>query len=52
MKYGEGSDVVTLTKLAYSIIFQDVEKLLGLTLPNVESQYAVMTGIQLNCPGQ
>lgn len=52
MKYGEGSDFVTLTKLAYMIILQDVERLVGLTLANVENQYALITGIQLNCLGQ
>ncbi len=52
MKYGEGSDSVTLTKLAYIIILQDIERLVELTLGNVENQYAVMTGIQLNWPGQ
>jgi Limiting CO2-inducible proteins B/C beta carbonyic anhydrases len=52
MKYGEGSDVVTLTKLAYSIILQDVEKLLGLTLANLENPYALVTGIQLNSHAQ
>lgn len=48
IKYGEGSDVVTRTMLAYSIILQDVEKLLGLTLAKLENPYAFVTGIQLN----
>ena len=52
MKYGGGSDFVTLTKLAYTIILKDVERLAGLTFASSESQYAVVTGIQLNGPGQ
>jgi hypothetical protein len=52
MKYGGGSDLVALTKLAYTIILQDVEKLLGLTLANLENPYALVTGIQLTSHGQ
>ena len=48
MKYEEGSDVVTLTKVAYAIILQDVEKLLRLTLAKLENPYALVTGIQVN----
>jgi len=52
MKYGGGSDLVALTRLAYTIILKDVERLAGLTLVNQENSYALVTGIQLNGPGQ
>jgi hypothetical protein len=52
MKYGGGSDLGAFTKLAYTIILKDVERLAGLTLANQENQYAVVTGIQLNGPEQ
>lgn len=48
MKYGGGSDLVALTKLAYSIILKDIERLVGLTLANQGNAYAMVTGIQLN----
>jgi len=52
MKYGGGSDLVALTKLAYTIILQDTEKLLRLTFANLENPYALVTGIQLTNHGQ
>ena len=51
MKYGDGSDCLSLTRLAYTIILQDVEKLLELTLKNLDNPYALVTGIQLNGNG-
>jgi hypothetical protein len=52
MKYGGDSDFVTPTKLAYTIILKDEERLAGLTFANSGSHYAVLTGIRLNGPGQ
>jgi hypothetical protein len=52
MKYGGGSDLVALTKLAYTIILKDVERLAGLTFANQENPYAIVSGIQLNGPGK
>ena len=51
MKYGDGSDCLSLTRLAYTIILQDVEKLLELTLKDLDNPYALVTGIQLNGNG-
>lgn len=52
IKYGDVPDLVTLTKLTYTFILEDLERLIGLTLLKPGGGYAVMTGIQINGPDQ
>ncbi len=43
-------DLLTLTQTAYEVILSDLEEMIGLTVDNANSDYAVITGIQIHGP--
>jgi len=51
LKYGEVPDLVNLTKVAYTAIVEELERMIALTPdPNVRSDYSVLTGIVIHGP--
>lgn len=51
LRYGEIPDLVTLTKIAHSVIREDLERMIQLTVDSSSVPYAVFTGIQIHGPG-
>lgn len=51
LRYGEIPDLVTLTKIAHSVIREDLERMIQLTVDSASTPYAVFTGIQIHGPG-
>jgi hypothetical protein len=51
IRYGEIPDLVTLTKIAHSVIREDLERMILLTVDSASIPYAVFTGIQIHGPG-
>ena len=43
-------DLVTLTKMAHSVIQEDIERMIRLTVDTASFPYAVFTGIQMHGP--
>ena len=52
IKYGDVPDLVTLTKIAYEVILEDLERLVGLTVDSSISDYAILSGIQIHGPDE
>jgi hypothetical protein len=52
IKYGQVPDLITLTKLTYQTILEDLERMISLTVDPAGSDYAVLTGIQIHDPDQ
>lgn len=52
LHYGKVPGLVTLTKLAYETIVEDLERMIQLTVDTASSHYAIMTGIQIHGPHQ
>lgn len=50
IRYGEIPDLVTLTKIAHSVIREDLERMIQLTVDRSSIPYAVFTGIQIHGP--
>lgn len=50
LRYGEIPDLVTLTKIVHSIIREDLERMIQLTVDITSVPYAVFTGIQIHGP--
>ena len=50
LKTGEVPDLLNLTMIVHDIIFQDLVRLIHLTVDTVRSDYAVLTGIQIHGP--
>jgi hypothetical protein len=50
IKYGDIPDLAILTKIAYGVILEDLEKLVELTVNTFVSDYAILTGIQIHGP--
>ena len=48
IRYGDLPDLVSLTKLAHTIIVDELEKLITAGLQSSNSKYAVLTGIQIH----
>jgi len=48
--YGEVPNLVTLTKFTHDIIFEDLKKMIELTVNPKKCNYAVLTGIQVHTP--
>ncbi|MDH4361975.1 MAG: hypothetical protein OEW33_14730 [Nitrospirota bacterium] len=51
LRDGEIPDLVTLTKIAHSVIREDLERMIQLTVDSSAVPYAVFTGIQIHGPG-
>lgn len=49
LHYGKVPGQITMTKLAYACIVEDLERMIKLTM-NVSSHYAIITGIQIHGP--
>ncbi len=52
LHYGKVPGLVTLTKLAYEMITEDLERLIDLTVDRGASHHAIVTGIQIHGPHQ
>ena len=50
ISYGELPDLVTLTKITYGVILEDLEHLVELTLDTSISDYAILSGTQIHGP--
>jgi len=50
IRYGDVPELVTLTKLAYDVIVEDLERLVELTVDTSVSDYAILSGIQIHGP--
>ena len=50
IKYGEVPDLVSLTKIAHEVILEDLEFLIAETVNEAESDFAVLSGIQIHGP--
>ena len=50
IRYGDLPDLVTLTKIAYGVIVEDFEHIIGLTVDTAVSDYAILSGIQIHGP--
>lgn len=50
LRYGEIPDLVTLTQIAHSVIREDLERMIQLTVDSSAVAYAVFTGIQIHGP--
>lgn len=49
---GQVPDLVTLTKVAHKVIFEDLERCIGMTVNTSQSDYAVLSGIQIHGPNK
>jgi hypothetical protein len=52
ISYGDLPDLMTLTKIAYRVILEDLEHLVELTLDTSVSDYAILSGIQIHGPNR
>ncbi len=52
IRYGEVPDLVTLTRITYDQILEDLERMIKLTVKTSVSDYAVLTGIQIHGPNK
>lgn len=50
ISYGHAPDLLEMTKIALSVIQDDLKRMIGLTVSPERSDYAVFTGIQVHCP--
>ena len=50
LRYGDMPDLVTLTKMAHTVIREDLERMIQLTVDSASFPYAVFTGIQIHGP--
>jgi len=50
LRYGDRPDLVTLTKMAHTVIREDLERMIQLTVDSASFPYAVFTGIQIHGP--
>jgi len=50
IRYGDLPDLVTLTKIAYRVILEELEHMVELTVNTSVSDYAVLSGIQIHGP--
>ncbi len=50
IRYGNVPDLVSLTRIAHEVIREDLERLLAATVDAAQSDYAVLTGIQVHGP--
>jgi len=51
IRYGEIPDLINLTKIAHSVIREDLERMIQLTVDFTSCPYAVFTGVQIHGPG-
>jgi len=52
IRYGEVPELAQLTHLAYSVIVEDLERMIELTVDPAVSDYAILSGIQIHGPGR
>ncbi len=50
LEYGEVPDLVSITKMAYAAILEELERMIGLTVDPTRCDYGVLTGIQIHGP--
>ena len=50
IRYGDFPDLVTLTKIAYEVILEDLEYLIESTVDTTVSDYAILSGVQIHGP--
>ncbi|HNP61931.1 MAG TPA: hypothetical protein PKM72_13880 [Nitrospirales bacterium] len=50
LTYGDIPDLLSLTKTAYAVILEELERMIQLTVDPVQNDYAVLTGIQIHGP--
>jgi hypothetical protein len=50
LKHGDIPDLVSLTKLAYTAILEDLDRMIGLTVDPTRTHYAVLAGILIHGP--
>ena len=50
LRYGDMPDLVTLTKMAHTVIREDLERMIQWTVDSASFPYAVFTGIQIHGP--
>ena len=48
IRYGDFPDLVELTKIAYEVILEDLERLVGEMVNTTVSDYAIISGIQIH----
>ena len=49
---GEPPSIVALTKIASTVIREDLERLVAMTVDTSKADYAVLTGVQIHGPNQ
>jgi hypothetical protein len=52
LEWGEKPDFVRLTKVAYEVIREDLERMIDLTVDRSLADYGVLTGIQIHAEGR
>ncbi len=52
IRQDEVPDLASLTKIAYEVILEDLENMVGLTIDASVSDYAVLSGIQIHGPDE
>ncbi|SEM06701.1 hypothetical protein SAMN04489760_103159 [Syntrophus gentianae] len=50
IRYGDIPDLVTLTKITYQEVLEELMHMIGITVNTAHSDYAVFTGIQIHGP--
>lgn len=50
LRYGDVPDLVSLTRIAYTVILEELERMIRLTVDAVRSDYGLFAGIQIHVP--
>lgn len=50
LRYGDVPDLVSLTRIAYTVILEELERMIRLTVDPMRSDYGLFTGIQIHVP--
>src|SRR5215510_12861838 len=51
LRYGDVPDLPSLTRTAYAVILEELERMIRLTVDPTRSDYGLFTGIQIHTPG-
>lgn len=50
LRYGDVPNLVGLTRIAYAVILEELERMIGLTVDPGQGDYGLFTGIQIHVP--
>jgi len=50
IRYGDVPDLLPLTKIAHTVILEELERMIQLTVDPTRSDYGLFTGIQIHTP--